>query len=377
MTGQGRIEEVDVLRAVAMTMVVAQHCGLMPFGWTGVWLFYVISGYVITRNFRRGPAHSGPWAEYAAFMARRFFRIVPVYVLYLALATAALMAMRPLVEARDLPFLLTFTHNWQMIFGLWPPAGAFPPFGHLWTLSVEEQFYVLFPLLYLLLPRPRLVLVAALLVLLGPAVRALFSHVLSSAGYAGDQIAYGVYAASICHFDAFLMGALVALKEPQLIAQPRWRRLLFTLAAIAVVGYAATMVAVNSALGAQGIDLLRRIYSGTLAGQGREILVYVAVDLAAVALVVAAVTRQRLLAAVARPWIVWVGQVSYGAYLYHALVLWLVLGAISTAHAPPASLAGRLALFAVVWGLTVLVASLSYVAFERRVSAWSRRRFAL
>ena len=46
-----RIDEIDGLRAVAMTAVVAHHCALAPFGWAGVWLFFVISGFVISRNF--------------------------------------------------------------------------------------------------------------------------------------------------------------------------------------------------------------------------------------------------------------------------------------------------------------------------------------
>ena len=50
-TGVERLAGIDGLRAIAMTMVIAQHSGLLPFGWVGVWLFFVISGYVITRGF--------------------------------------------------------------------------------------------------------------------------------------------------------------------------------------------------------------------------------------------------------------------------------------------------------------------------------------
>src|SRR5262245_24990151 len=75
---QVRIAEVDGLRALAMTMVVAQHCGLAPFGWTGVWLFFVISGYVISRNFLREEYKADSVArQFLTFMKRRFFRIVP------------------------------------------------------------------------------------------------------------------------------------------------------------------------------------------------------------------------------------------------------------------------------------------------------------
>src|SRR5262245_5650979 len=136
-----RIDEIDGLRALAMTAVIAQHCGIAPFGWTGVWLFFVISGYVISRNFLQREYAAADWGkEYRNFMLRRFFRIVPVYSLYVALGTAILLSLNIKGVLRDLPFLLTFTYNWQMIFNLWPNPEGWSAFGHLWTLSIEEQF---------------------------------------------------------------------------------------------------------------------------------------------------------------------------------------------------------------------------------------------
>ena len=80
-----RITEIDGLRAVAMTIVVAHHCGLLPFGWVGVWIFFVISGYVISRKFMRQGYSNKPAAkQYVTFISRRFWRIVPVYLLYLS-----------------------------------------------------------------------------------------------------------------------------------------------------------------------------------------------------------------------------------------------------------------------------------------------------
>ena len=75
-----------------MTVVVAQHCGLAPFGWTGVWLFYVISGFVIARNFYRSSYADNGQSVYLLFMKRRFLRIVPVYAIYILLCSAVLLA---------------------------------------------------------------------------------------------------------------------------------------------------------------------------------------------------------------------------------------------------------------------------------------------
>jgi peptidoglycan/LPS O-acetylase OafA/YrhL len=120
MTDQ-RVHEIDGLRALAMLLVTAQHCGLAPIDWTGVWLFFVVSGFVIARNFEHG-AYQGDTrrARWLDFMRRRFWRIVPVYVLYVAFVLALLWS---LGRTRDLHMaagLLTFTYNWQTIFAA-PP----------------------------------------------------------------------------------------------------------------------------------------------------------------------------------------------------------------------------------------------------------------
>ena len=113
-----RIDAVDALRALAMSLVIAQHCGLMPCGWIGVWLFYVISGYVITRGFLGERDLSLSTGErYRGFLWRRALRIVPVYLLYLGLNVLILWPRPEHVAVwRELPSLLGFVFNWQMIF---------------------------------------------------------------------------------------------------------------------------------------------------------------------------------------------------------------------------------------------------------------------
>ena len=152
-----RIYSIDSLRALAMTMVIAQHCKLLPFGWTGVWLFYVISGFVISRNFIAERATFKPASlfHYLSFVTRRMFRIIPPYAAYVIICLLVIRLLGYPEQYRELPYLTTFTFNWRMIFSVEPQFSAF---GHLWTISVEEQFYVLFPILILLLNRDRAIL---------------------------------------------------------------------------------------------------------------------------------------------------------------------------------------------------------------------------
>ncbi|HEV8315485.1 MAG TPA: acyltransferase [Burkholderiaceae bacterium] len=359
-----RIDAVDGLRALAMSMVIAQHCGLLPFGWIGVWLFYVISGYVITRGFlvvRDPPLTAGE--RYRGFLWRRALRIVPVYGLYLAINALVLWPQPEQAAAwRELPSLLGFVFNWQMIFA---GGGAWGPFGHLWTLSVEQQFYLVFPLLVLLLPARVQWRATLALVLAGPVLRWAWSSALpfEDAG----QRAFAVYAASFCHVDAFLLGSLIARGGSRLpAARPVW-----AMALGAAALYVGSYLLINRSLGAQGIDVLRNIVSGVLTGQGREVFVYVAVDLLAAALLVQALRGGALARALAWSPLAHVGRVSYGGYLFHALILWCTAELIG-GKVRDQALWLRLPLFAAVWLVTVVVASASFRWFETPVARWGR-----
>ncbi|WP_428419887.1 acyltransferase family protein [Methylibium sp.] len=365
-----RIDAVDGLRAIAMTMVIAQHCGLLPFGWTGVWLFFVISGYVITAGFVNGDyAAARPTTAYVAFMGRRALRIVPVYLLYLGVGTMVVLASGGASRLTDLPYLLSFTYNWHMVFEFWPGPGNWGPFGHLWTLSVEQQFYLLFPLLALLLPARRQVLACSLLIAAGPLVRWGYATLLS-ANTAGDAgwLAFAVYAATPCHVDAFLMGSLIARLEPRLRASPRVAAGLWGVALAVATGYAAVYVAINHRLGAAGTEALRNVVSGILYGQHREVFVYLAIDLLAAAALVHVLLRRPGTAVLAWGPIAWVGRVSYGGYLFHALVIWAISHSLLDGQVKELPVAQRLLTFAGVWLVTVALASVSFRWFETPVA---------
>jgi peptidoglycan/LPS O-acetylase OafA/YrhL len=112
----GYVSEVDTLRGLAMTGVVAQHCGFLPFGWIGVWLFYVISGFAITSSLLasdRAP-HSKLFLV-RNFYVRRNLRIWPLYFIFvIGNMIAAVMAGRNDVLA-SAPWLATFTYNFRMM----------------------------------------------------------------------------------------------------------------------------------------------------------------------------------------------------------------------------------------------------------------------
>ncbi len=171
----GRVPSLDGLRALAVGLVLNAHAAaswksfvfwpdwLLPIsGSTGVDLFFVISGFLITLLLLRERARTGR-ISLAAFWVRRALRILPAFLTYLAVV--ALLAAMHIVQVtgKDWAYALTYTVNFH----------TGPPwiFGHLWSLSIEEHFYLIWPVLLMWLgPRRATVFLVAVLVL-SPALR--------------------------------------------------------------------------------------------------------------------------------------------------------------------------------------------------------------
>ena len=218
-----RAHGLDIVRAAAIAWVMVYHAmnlGLVPdpdhwivaFGWMGVDLFFVLSGFLIASQLLK-PWAKGSRPDYRRFFARRLLRTLPAYVAILALYFLA----PPLREFPDIqPFwqFATFTENL-----LFEPTGP-KAFSHVWSLCVEEQFYLVFPAAVALLawkPSARTTCIALGAVLvLGIAVRA------------------WLWLAHVAH------APFVATAEPDwrpymtLIYYPTWSRLDGLLAGIAV-----------------------------------------------------------------------------------------------------------------------------------------------
>ena len=137
----GHRPALDGLRGVAVLLVVADHAGFLPepSGGIGVTVFFVLSGFLITRvivEAREGGSWSMP-----RFVANRFVRLFPALALMVVVVSTILLAggfPAEGVAARALP-ALTYVENMA-------PSMRFPVFSHTWSLGIEEQFYLLWPL---------------------------------------------------------------------------------------------------------------------------------------------------------------------------------------------------------------------------------------
>jgi peptidoglycan/LPS O-acetylase OafA/YrhL len=377
-----RVNAIDGLRAIAMSMVIAQHCGLMPMGWVGVWLFFVISGYVITKGFiseekhlRRGIT---AFQRYTGFLRRRLIRIFPVYFLYIIVCGVVSFGIAGKTSMADLYGLLSFTYNWQMIYTDYSKNTSWVALGHLWTLSVEQQFYIFFPLLFLWVSERWRWRLALLLVLVAPIVRwgwlqvnLFFLPTMSDEAYA-----YLVYAATHCQIDAFLLGALLARYELPLTQNRALPLNCLKVVFAFVVLYMFTYVGVNAQRGDDGIGLVKNILSGIMYGQGRELIVYSVVALLAAGVMLVTVAKVKGTQWLGQRNLVWVGQVSYGGYLFHALILW-AYGYFANHSPKDLPISMRLVAFLGVWLVSVTLASISFKYFEQPFSKKCRQWVAI
>jgi len=152
--------EIDGLRAIAIIPVVLFHIGCPWFqgGYLGVDVFFVISGFLITSLIIKD--HDRGQFEFMRFWLRRIRRIFPALVVMLVLTSLAgkfLFAGSDLYSlgTTGLAALLSFANVvlWKLTGGYWGPTAESLPLLHTWSLSVEEQFYFLYPFLLIFLSR--------------------------------------------------------------------------------------------------------------------------------------------------------------------------------------------------------------------------------
>jgi peptidoglycan/LPS O-acetylase OafA/YrhL len=341
--------QLDGLRAVAVLCVCWHHW--MPkrfhlglnWGATGVDLFFVLSGFLITgillacrRPLEAG--RQGVWFTAKRFYARRFLRIFPLYYAVLAVASVAL-ALEPGV----LVSLWTYTFN---LWGAWRGVLSGTLVSHFWSLAVEEQFYLVWPWVMLLAPRRALVLIVVATIALGPLSRAL----LFAAGAPFDAMRM---VTTSC-LDLLAAGALFAiLVERHGLAGVLRGRLA---RATGLVG--ALLFAWGTVIQVRG--------GGADASQLDVLVVYTRWPLFAWLVLAAAQGFGGLLGRVlcARP-LTYVGKVSYGVYVFHAFALLLDRVGLAGFH-PLVRCAAYLA-------FTLVVSELSWRFFESRINALKER----
>lgn len=358
------VPELDGLRGIAVLLVLWVHVPTGPLGESidgirrailpgnlGVDLFFVLSGFLITRILLVDRERGVPLRH---FLARRFLRIFPIYYLTILL-------LLPRLSAPEVVACATYTSNYAFMF-----KSTTSPLEHAWSLAVEEHFYLLWPpVVWFLAPaRSRRVLLLGVLPLaLLTGVGSLFLRPLVEAeGMFADH----ALRASTVRFFSLGLGALIAYHEAWLRAR-----------VVRVVGVAtasALMCWLLSRAGARatGLDaLLHRIpgAGGDPKNFGLVLTVFSMPFASAAAVLLGVGLSGRssphgvvLRAAPLR----WIGRISYGIYLYHFPLFLLPVWGGAPGDAAPVRVAALIV-------LSIVAASLSFAFIERPLLAYAAR----
>lgn len=308
------IKEIDGLRALAVIMVLAYHLK-MPFaksGLLGVTVFFVISGYLITGILINEIEESGG-VDLRNFWLRRIRRLLPA-VLSMAVVMIFVSAVVNRVVftkgCNDLLSAVFGYNNWWQIFrkvSYFENAGAPSPFTHCWSLAIETQFYLIYPILLILLSkaRNRGKVFAAV-----TAVLAMISVVLMGVLYSPDGDPSRVYYGTDTRAFSLLIGALAAIQKEYHIIKVKLRGKLW-----AVIGSISVLILI-------GMMMLISSYSSFLYYGGQAIVSVLA------AFVVYAVTVSRSLLNIilGSSILKWIGDRSYSIYLWHYPIIVLMSG---------------------------------------------------
>jgi peptidoglycan/LPS O-acetylase OafA/YrhL len=353
----------DGLRALAVAAVLAYHGGYggLPGGFLGVEVFLVISGYLITALLVSERAATGR-VSLRDFFVRRARRLLPAVGVLLVVVTAVSVVALPdtLAALRgDVVSALLYVQNWHQIVAdqsYFEAVGRPPLLRHLWSLAVEEQFYLVWPLLFAagikFLGRKRLVVGVAV----GAVASALWMAVLFTPGVDPTRVYYGTDTRA----SGLLIGVALAL------VLPPWRMRAAVGAAARVVLDAAGVVALVGlvAIMATVGEFSAVLYRGGFFATGL---------LTAVLIAVVAHPAARLGTVLGVAPLRWIGLRSYGIYLWHWPVFMLTRPGVDVGWPGWLVVAVRL-------GLTVGIAELSYRYVEMPVRrgalgrGWARLR---
>ncbi len=363
---RGQLPALDGLRGLAIGGVLACHLlnawpgagaldrgviAALGLGWTGVDLFFVLSGFLITGILVDTLGQRGWWR---GFLVRRALRIFPLYYLTLllfGLLGPALGLVDPWTFGRWGWWYWGYLGNWAF-----PARQVIPALSHFWSLAVEEQFYLAWPLVVLAARGRKLALAAGALVLAGPLLR----WAIVDAGWPVGS-AYRVTPGRV---DTLALGALLAVAARSARGRALLRRGWRAAALLGAAGFVALGLPHGFDMHARPLEiwshsLLALAFGGLLAG--------------------AVVTEgtghplRRLLGA--RPLAV-LGRLSYGIYVLHYLVHVGALGALRTRPwglALLGSRAGYALYAAAALGATLLAAWASFHLVERRFLALKDR----
>ena len=343
-------EDPDAAVSLIDKVAVRIHAFLWT-GWAGVDLFFVLSGYLITRGLV-GPSKRETGTRLKMFWMRRVLRIFPLYYAFVIVGTVIALALGGWIPG--LSYWL-YMQNYTLAFD----HDAMRWTAHFWSLAIEEQFYFVWPLVAVLTPKKKLIWVIPLLVGAVVMLRAGLAFKLEHLAHLDEEtVVKFVYRATPTRADGLLLGAFVAVTQRE-AAHPiaaAWRRLRYP-------------ILVSTALALVGLYAV----GNGLNGYDRRVIVigYVAMALffaSAVSMCSDFVISPRMTSLLESRPLVACGKVSYGMYIFHWPVVVLIVPRLKVIQGGmPTAMQLGFCTLVIAGGITLVyvAASISFRFFEQ------------
>ncbi|MBE0669665.1 MAG: acyltransferase [Anaerolineales bacterium] len=354
------IPGLDGLRAIAFLLVFGFHTEYLEFGWVGVQLFFVLSGFLITNILVKMKDEYGPRDYFVKFYGRRFLRIFPLYYFYLVLVLGLTFffinigyktsVMKLFQE--QLPYALTYIYNFHYASADYRHLNFLV---HFWSLSVEEQFYIFWPLFIFLTPKQYRKSFFVFVALFGPVARFFMDFVFRGGLFSSlnPMAPMALYPITFNHLDAFAFGALLTVFR---IPKPRLQFVILTIL-LPVAAFLWQFVSVGDVSSLQSLG-----YSFLMPVGYQFVWGYSALNYYFAVLVFAVVSEGAFTDFLNNKVLRYLGKISYGLYVYHNGVLWFAYRlrdfGVGEEYIKPISAL-------VTFLTTLLLASLTYYLVEK------------
>ena len=323
------IAPIDGLRAIAVCAVLLYHLGVnwIPGGFLGVDLFFVISGYVITRLILDSIYRSSA-LDLPEFFLSRARRLYPALIFMMVGSTFIIAAFAPEAIRRflgDIPFALTGTNNWHLVAqhrNYFETIGRPPLLQHTWSLGVEFQFYLLWPLILIFalkyFGKKNLAKVALFIAAISGAALFIFSLTVDASS-SSNKISHIYFGTDTHSIGLFLGSALAVSWVPQnlsAVISQRAQDFVDGIGVIGLIGLFSTFLFID---------------------ESNPALYRIAFPLAGVcgcAIITSLVhPASRFAPLLSARWLIWIGERSYGIYLWHWVIFQVTRPSVDLAGA--------------------------------------------
>ena len=323
------IAPIDGLRAIAVCAVLLYHLGVnwIPGGFLGVDLFFVISGYVITRLILDSIYRSSA-LDLPEFFLSRARRLYPALIFMMVGSTFIIALFAPEAIRRflgDIPFALTGTNNWHLVAqhrNYFETIGRPPLLQHTWSLGVEFQFYLLWPLILIFalkyFGKKNLAKVALFIAAISGAALFIFSLTVDASS-SSNKISHIYFGTDTHSIGLFLGSALAVSWVPQnlsAVISQRAQDFVDGIGVIGLIGLFSTFLFID-----ESNPALYRI-AFPLAG------------ICGCAIITSLVhPASRFAPLLSARWLIWIGERSYGIYLWHWVIFQVTRPSVDLAGA--------------------------------------------